>query len=586
MHYKYGNIMSENYYINQSNEIFDAIVVGSGITGGWAAKEFCEKGFKTLMIERGRVVEHRKDYPHEGKGPWQYENRTKVDNLLVEQQYSVQKDCYAFHDGTKQFFGNDRDLPYSTEEGTDFKWIRANQLGGKSLLWHRQSYRYSDFDFNANKADGEGIDWPIRYSDLKDWYSYVEKHVGISGAKEGLEQLPDSDEFLPPFEYMVPEKYLKDKLAKAFPDRKLIMGRTAHLTAPTQLHYSQGRVQCQARNECQKGCSFGAYFSTQSSTLPAAAKTGNLSIAPNSVVHSLIYDEATNRVRGVRVIDNDDLSTREYFGKVIFMCASTLGSTQIMLNSTSKKFPNGIANSSGVLGHYLMDHNYNAGATGKFDGFHDQYYSGRRPSGVYIPNFQYEPKRYAKGYKRGYALSGGAYRHDWRATRHQDGIGADFKQQLTQATDWYFNILAQGEMLPRYENQISLHPTKKDKWGMPLLHINCRWSDNEINMMEDAALTAETMLKKAGLTEVTSYVTVHNSAPGLAIHEVGTARMGRDPKDSVLNGYNQCHDIPNLYVTDGSSFTSSAVANPSLTFMALTVRAVDHYVKELKAGRV
>ena len=577
--------MSEHRYINETSEKFDVLVVGSGITGGWAAKEFCERGFKTLMIERGRVVEHRKDYITEGKGPWEFEHRTKVDNLLVEQQYSKQRQCYAFNDATKHFFGNDRDLPYSTEKDTKFTWIRGNQLGGKSLLWHRQSYRFSDFDFEANVADGEGIDWPIRYKDLESWYRHVEIHAGISGAKENLPQLPDS-EFLPPFEMNSPEKFVKAQFEKHFPDRKLIMGRTAHLSKPTQLHIQQGRVQCMARNECHKGCSFGAYFSTQSSTLPAAAKTGNLSIAPDSVVHSLIYDEKTNRVKGVRVIDNNNFTTREYFAKVVFLCASTLGSTQILLNSTSKKFPTGLANSSGVLGHYLMDHNYNAGAQGRVEGFEDEYTRGRRPTGIYIPNFQYEPGRYRKGYKRGYALAGGAYRQDWRGKAGADGIGEEYKNSLTKAGDWHFGIYAQGEMLPRFENAVSLHPTKKDKWGIPQLHINCRWSQNEILMMEDAAQTAETMLKKAGLKDVTSQVTVHEGPPGLAIHEVGTARMGRDPKTSVLNGYNQSHDIPNLFCTDGASFTSGAVVNPSLTFMALTARAVDYCAKEMKAKRI
>jgi choline dehydrogenase-like flavoprotein len=364
----------------------------------------------------------------------------------------------------------------------------------------------------------------------------------------------------------------------------MVVGRTAHLTQPTELHISQGRVQCQARNQCQRGCSFGAYFSTQSSTLPAAAKTGNLSIAPNSVVHSLIYDEKTNRVKGVRVIDNDDLSEREYYAKTVFLCASTLGSTQIMLNSTSKKFPNGIANSSGVLGHYLMDHNYNAFARGEIEGFEDAFFTGRRPTGILIPNFQYEPKRYKKDYVRGYALSGGAIRGTWQWSKSDDGLGVDFKNKLTQAGKWYFHLGAQGEMLPRYDNQVSLHPTKKDKWGIPQLHINCNFSDNEKLMMQDAAAEAVKMLTTIGLSNIESGVS--ETPPGLAIHEVGTARMGRDPNTSILNGYNQCHDIPNLFVTDGSSFASSAVQNPSLTFMALTARAVDFCVKEIKSKRI
>ncbi|XQW86551.1 GMC oxidoreductase [Thalassotalea piscium] len=577
--------MNEKLYINETKEVFDAIVVGSGISGGWAAKELCERGLKTLMIERGRVVEHRKDYIGEGKGPWEFPNRMKVDNLLVEEQYKVQKQCYAFSDSTKHFFGNDRDLPYSTEEGTKFSWIRANQLGGKSLLWHRQSYRYSDYDFGANKADGHGNDWPIRYKDLNKWYSHVEKHIGVSGSKEGYPQLPDG-EFLPPFELTSPELAFKKSVEANFPGRNLTVGRAAHLTKPTEFHISQGRGQCMARNECQKGCSFGAYFSTQSSTLPAAVKTNNLHIAPNSVVHSIIYDEKTNRVKGVRVIDNDNLSTREYFAKVIFLCASTLGSTQIMLNSKSAKFPNGIANSSGVLGHYLMDHNYNAGASAEVEGFEDEYYSGRTPTSIYIPNFQYEPSKYNKKYLRGFALAGSASRSDWRGKSWNKGIGEAFKKSLTQAGKWHIGLGAQGEMLPRYENMMSLHPNKTDKWGMAQLHINCQWSDNEKLMMDDAADQAELMLLKAGFRNVNKYTSYDVNAPGLAIHEVGTARMGRDPKDSILNAYNQTHDIPNLFVTDGSSFCSSAVANPSLTFMALTARAVDYCVHEMKNHRI
>lgn len=577
--------MNDKMYIEQTDTVFDAIVVGSGITGGWAAKEFCERGLNTLMIERGRVVKHREDYPGEGKGPWEFPNRTKVDNLLVEQDFYQQKKCYAFHDSTKHFFGNDRELPYSTKEGTDFTWIRANQLGGKSLLWHRQSYRFCEDDFLANKRDGIGNDWPIRYEDLKDDYSYVEKFVGISGQAEGLPNLPDS-EFLPPFEMTSPEKMFKQFVDKNYTERHVIMGRCAHLTKPTQLHIEQGRVQCQARSECQKGCSFGAYFSTQSSTLPAAAKTNKLHIAANSVVHSLIYDEKTNKVLGVKVIDNDNLTTREYFAKVVFLCASTLGSTQIMLNSKSKKFPNGIANSSGVLGHYLMDHNYNATADGRVEGFEDEYYQGRRPTGCYIPNFRYKPSLYGEGFKRGYAFGMGAYRTDWRGKGSSDGIGSDFKAKLTQPGEWRLGLYAQGEMLPRFENQVALHPTKTDKWGIPQLDINCQWSDNEKRMMEDAAQVGAEMLTKAGLVDVKSRTTYEHGAPGLAIHEVGTARMGRDPKDSILNGFNQTHDIDNLFVSDGASFCSSAVVNPSLTFMAMTVRAVKYCVNEMNNKRI
>jgi choline dehydrogenase-like flavoprotein len=574
--------MTENLYINNSKEVYDAIVIGSGISGGWAAKEFCERGLKTLMIERGRVVEHKKDYIGENKAPWQQPLRTKVDNLLIEQQHKVQQQCYAFTDATKHFFGNDKDLPYTTKDKTNFTWIRANQLGGKSLLWHRQTYRFSDYDFNANKLDGHGNDWPIRTKDIANWYSHVEKHAGISGAYDNLPNLPNS-EFLPPFEMNSPEKDIQEKLARLYPERPLIMGRTAHLSQPTKLHLEQGRVKCQARNECQAGCSFGAYFSTQSSTLPAAAKTGHLHIAPNSVVHSLIYDKNSNRVKGVRVIDNNDLSEREYFAKVVFVCASTIGSTQILMNSTSKQHPNGIANSSGVLGHYLMDHNYNAGAVGTIDAFEDEIDQGRRPTGLIMPNFYYKPD-VKRNFKRGYAFGASAYREGWQSAQHQDGLGVDYKNKLKHAGKWKFNLYAMGEMLPRYENQMRLHPTLKDKWGIPQIEFDCRFSDNETNMMIDAAEQGKKMLKAAGLTDVSSGIS--HGPPGLAIHELGTARMGLDPKTSVLNSYNQSHDIPNLFVTDGASFCSTAVQNPSLTFMALTVRAVDYCVKEMNQKRI
>jgi choline dehydrogenase-like flavoprotein len=384
--------MSNTIYIKKTQEKFDAIVVGSGVTGGWAAKELCEKGLKTLMVERGRPVEHRKDYVGEGVKPWEMPFRGKIERDIVDEQYYIQKQNYAFNDATKHFFANDRDHPYSTPQEKPFSWIRGNQLGGKSLLWHRQSYRWSDLDFTANAKDGHGVDWPIRYKDIESWYDYVEHHVGISGSVENIPVLPDS-KFLPPFEFNAVEKDLKAKFEKKYSDRKLIMGRCAHLSKPAPHHIEQGRYQCMGRNECQKGCTFGAYFSTQSSTLPAALKTNNLSIATNSIVHSVIYDPKTNRATGVRVIDSETLETREYFAKVIFLCASTLGTTHVMLNSISEAFPTGIANSSGVLGHYLMDHLYGAGANGTVPGFEDEYYSGRRPTGVYIPRFRNVTKK-------------------------------------------------------------------------------------------------------------------------------------------------------------------------------------------------
>lgn len=575
--------MTKENYVEESSETYDAIVVGSGITGGWAAKELTEKGLKTLMIERGRVVEHRKDYVTEATPPWEYENRTKVAFDLIEDQYKIQRQCYAFHDGTKHFFGNDKDYAYTTEPGTDFSWIRANQLGGKSLLWHRQSYRMSTFDFLTNKADGHGNDWPIRYEDLAPWYEYVERFVGISGSSEYLPQLPDSV-FQPPFEMTLPERDFSEKMRELEPNKPVIISRCAHLTQPEKIQVDLGRMKCIARNECQKGCSLGAYFSTQSATLPAAANTGNLYIAPNSVVESLIYDANTNRVRGVRVVDNETMLQREYFGKIIFLCASTLGTTQIMLNSKSRRFPNGIANSSGVLGHYLMDHNYNAMVTADIDGYEDEYYSGRRPASLYIPNWHYEPSRYHRDFKRGYALAGSASRVDWQDMGVSDGFGTSFKAKLHNPGTWMMGLQGQGEMLANRDNQVSLSATEKDKWGMPQLHFNCRWSDNEIAMTDAAVDTAATMMKKAGFRNIQK--SNLGQPPGLAIHEVGTARMGKDPAESVLNGYNQCHDVPNLFVTDGASFCSSAAVNPSLTFMAITARAVDYAVKEVKSRRL
>lgn len=577
--------MNKNIYIIKSTEIFDAIVVGSGISGGWAAKELTEKGLKTLMVERGRPVEHRKDYVGEGVKPWQMPFRGAVENSIVDEQHYVQKKCYAFNDATKHFFGNDKDYPYSTPKDKPFDWIRGNQLGGKSLLWHRQSYRWSEHDFTANARDGHGVDWPIRYKDIEQWYDHVEIHAGISGSNENLEILPDS-KFLPPFEMNAVEKEMKARIEKKWKTRKLIMGRTAHLSVPAPHHTAQGRIQCQARNECQKGCSFGAYFSTQSSTLPSALATNNLTIATNSIVHSVIYDPKTNRATGVRVIDAETLETREYFAKVIFLCASTLGTTQIMLNSKSESFPTGIANSSGALGHYLMDHLYGAGASGRVEGFEDEYYSGRRPTGLVMPRFT-NYSEMNPNFLRGYQLTGSAMREGWNQFSERDGFGAGYKKSIRSAGSWIFNLGGSGEMLPRYENQVSLHPTLKDKWGMPQLHIECDLSENDWKMFENIADTAAEILEGIGVKDVTKKIDAKKDwHPGLAIHEMGTARMGKDPKTSVLNGWNQAHDVPNLFVTDGSSMASCASQNPSLTYMALTARAADYAVQQLKLGKI
>ncbi len=571
-----------SFYIKKSSEKFDAIVVGSGITGGWAAKELCERGLTTLMVERGRPVEHRTDYIGEGVDPWKMPNRGLVDRELAEDQHAVQRQCYAFDEHTKHFFNNDRDMPYSTPEQRPFSWIRGNQLGGKSLLWARQSYRWGPMDFEANAKDGHGVDWPIRYPDLAPWYSHVERHVGISGATENMAVLPDS-EFQPAFEFNTVEAALKAKFDARFAPARMIMGRCAHLTQPTAAHQDLGRGTCQARQMCHRGCSYGAYFSTQSSTLPAAVATGRLRIATNAIVHSVIYDPKTNRATGVRVIDSETMETREYFAKVVFLCASTLGSTQVLLNSTSPSFPTGIANSSGVLGHYLMDHLYGAGATGRIEGYEEDFYSGRRPTGPYIPRFRNVSKQ-ETDFLRGYSLSGGATRAGWQSQSWKPGFGKEFKALMRKPGSWHFSLHGSGEMLPVFENMVSLHPTKKDKWGMPQLHIDCKFTDNDRKMQEDIANTAANILEALGAKDV--HKSIKDQPPGLAIHEMGTARMGRDPKTSMLNGHNQAHDVPNLFVTDGACMTSSAWQNPSLTFMALTARACAYAADQLKLGKL
>lgn len=557
---------------------FDAIVIGSGMSGGWAAKELTEKGLKTLVIERGQHVEHQEDYISEGLPPWELKHDDKVDRELANSEYAVQKKCYAFANTTKHFFVNDKENPYIQAPGSTFDWIRGYHLGGRSLLWARQAYRWSDMDFQANKKDGHGVDWPIRYKDISPWYDYVEKFAGISGSKEGLEQLPDG-EFLPPHEMNCAEKIISNRISENYSDRKMIVGRCAHLTEPQPIHTELGRGLCQSRNECQRGCSFGAYFSSQSATLPAAKRTGNLTLETNKIVHSITYDPKTNKANGVRVIDTLTGSRSEYSAKIIFLCASTIGSAQILLNSTSEYFPTGLANSSGALGHYLMDHVKGMGATGIFPGLLDQYYYGRRPNGIYIPRFK-NVNQQSEEFLRGYGFQGAARRGGWRNDLDKKGFGVDFKESFHKPGPWTFSIRAYGEMLPRFENHIKLHPTKKDKWGIPQLIIDCKHGENEVKMKEDIVKTAIDMLKDIGIENVQAIR--DEVAPGNAVHEMGTARMGNDPKTSVLNRYNQCHDVENLFVTDGAAMASSACQNPSLTYMALTARAADYAAKNIQ----
>jgi choline dehydrogenase-like flavoprotein len=563
-------------------EDFDVIVVGSGMSGGWAAKEFTEKGFKTLVLERGRHVEHQTDYIGEGLGPWEMKFRDRVDRKLSNSEYPTQEKCYAFLDSTKHFFVNDKEHPYSQEEGKEFSWIRGYHTGGRSLTWHRQSYRLADLDFEANKKDGHGVDWPIRYKDIEKWYDRVETFAGITGNNDGIDHLPDG-KFQPPMELNCVEKVIKERMIKRYgDDRHLIIGRAAHLTEPTEEQLALGRGICQNRNQCQRGCSFGAYFSSLSATLPAARNTGNLTIENNAIVEALEYDPETKKASGVRVIDAESKVGKTYRAKVVFMCASTLGTTQIMLNSTSETFKNGFANSSGTLGHYLMDHLYAQGARGEFEGFENKYYVGRRATGIYIPRFQ-NLKGQEENYFRGFGCQGSAQRSGWRDGVSKKGFGADFKESFKTPGPWTFSISGFGEMLPDYKNHVRLHNTKKDQWGIPLLHVDCEYGENDWTMRREIVDVTVKMLEDLGLKNVEGFLD-ENAKPGIGIHEMGTARMGHNPETSVLNGSNQCHDVDNVFVTDGSCMTSSACQNPSLTYMALTARAVDCAASQMKNG--
>lgn len=554
---------------------FDAIVIGSGMSGGWAAKELTEKGLKTLVLERGRMVEHVKDYPTATKNPWDFKHRGR----LTKGQREVNPVAGRFFDESyEHFIVKDQEHPYQQEK--PFDWVRGYQVGGRSLLWGRWTQRWSDLDFEANAREGIAVDWPIRYQDIAPWYSYVEKFVGISGNRDGIPHLPDG-EFLPPFDMNCMEQFMKDKIETNFPERHLIISRTANLSQAQKIHQKVGRTNCQARHLCHRGCPYGASFCSNSATLPAAKATGLLSLQPDAVVHSIIYDDQLGRATGVRVMDAHTKEMTEYFAHIIFVNASTLNTTLILLNSTSSRFPNGLGNDSGVLGHYLMDHNYRGRVSGRYAGLQDKYYYGRRPTGVYLPRFRNVGKDKQKDFVRGYAYACSAQRSGWwdKGVPGED-FGADFKASLSQPGPWNFFMGGMGEMLPNFENKATLNYDKPDAWGMPTLNIACEFGSNEEAMTKDMINSAAEMLEHAGL-EVIS-MTDSKQAPGASIHEMGTARMGKDPKTSILNKWNQIHTAPNVFVTDGACMTSSACQNPSLTYMALTARACDYAVKELK----
>jgi choline dehydrogenase-like flavoprotein len=550
---------------------YDVIVIGSGISGGWAAKEFCEKKLKVLMLERGRMVEHIKDYETAIKDPWEFPHRNILPNKITTENPIISR-CYAFEESTQHFFVKDNEHPYIQTK--PFDWIRGYQVGGKSLTWARWTQRWSENDFEANAKEGIAVDWPIRYKDLAPWYSYVEKFAGISGNRDGLAQIPDG-EFLPPMEMNCIEKHLQKSIATNFNGRHLVMSRTANLSVPLL-----GRGPCQYRNLCFRGCPFGGYFSSNSTTIPAAEKTGNLTIRPFSVVHSIIYDEKTQKASGVRVIDTNTKESMEFFAKIIFVNAATLNSTLILLNSTSSRFPNGMGNDSGELGHNLMDHNYNGRISGEHQDFQDSYYYGRRPTGVYIPRFRNWGDDKQTTFKRGYAFASSGSRSTENTTTIN--VGEELKNALTELGPWKMQMVGMGECLPIHENKVSLSKDKKDDWGIPLLDIDASFTENEHNMTKDILNSGAEMLEKAGFVNIQTNDV--KSAMGLGIHEMGTARMGLDPKTSVLNGNNQVWGAKNVFVTDGACMTSGACQNPSLTYMALTARAVDYAFSQLKNG--
>lgn len=559
----------------KAQNTYDAIVIGSGISGGWAAKELTERGLKIIMLERGRNFEHIKDYKSATKNPWDFEHRGSITQEQRKEHKYIAR-TWGAYEPIIDYWANDKDSPYT--EIKPFNWWRAYQLGGRSILWGRQSYRWSDHDFEGNLKDGWAIDWPIRYKDIAPWYDHVEKFIGVNGSLEGLEQLPDGH-FLPAMEMNCVEKDVSERIKKHFNGtRHMIIGRSANLTAPIN-----GRTNCQYRNRCWEGCPFGAYFSTQSSTLPAAMRTGNLTVRPFSIVTKILFDKDTQKAKGVEVLDAETNKTYEYYAKIVFVNASALNSAWVLMNSATDIWPGGLGSSSGELGHNIMDHHYNLGASGTVEGYDDKYYFGRRANGIYVVRFAnlFGDKR---NYLRGFGYQGAASRENWSRNIPELSIGGKFKDALTEPGQWTMGIGGFGELLPYHENKISLDHHNKDKWGLPILAMDAEIKDNEKKMRIDIVAEAKAMLESAGVKNVRTWDNGHNVGDG--IHEMGSARMGRDPKTSVLNMHNQVWDAKNVFCTDGAMMVSSACQNPSLTYMAMTARAANFAVDELKRGNI
>lgn len=563
-------------YINRNaaNQ-YDAIVIGSGISGGWAAKELCEKGLKTLVLERGRDVRHVTDYTTAMKNPWDFDHHLRLPAAFRAENPIATK-CYALDEATQQFFVKDAQHPYVQEK--PFDWIRGYQVGGKSLLWARQTQRWSRYEFEAPGRDGFAVEWPIGYDDLAPWYSYVEKFAGIAGNKDGIDTLPDG-EFLPPWQLNCVEKHIQEKVAAHYPDRRVIIGRCAHLTQPQKVHLDLGRGQCQARHLCYRGCPYGGYFSSNSATLPAARKTGNLTIRPFSTVHSILYDEQKGKATGVRIVDTNTSETQDFFAKIVFVNAACLNTNLILLNSKSSRFPDGLGNDSGLLGRYVAFHNYRGSGGATFDGFDDKYYFGRRPTSAFMPSFR-NVKKQDMDFQRGYMVAFSAGRAGATSHVNAPGFGAEFKEQWAKPGPWSVYIMMQGETVPKYDNHVRLSTDLKDPWGIPQLVTSVGYDENDGKMVKDFHVQASEMLEKAGCKNI--HMGDSHQSPGLDIHEMGGVRMGKDPKTSLLNKWSQLHAVPNVFVTDGAGMTSVGNQNPSLTFMALTARAANYAVEQLK----